>query len=398
MIYFGLQLYETYLTHKIFLFEVFVIYVWLIWIIKWVYANKYNKYSGCVKDKFNVSVLVPVLNEKRDIFIKTMQSIALNSPYEIVVVLDMFNKDNHLLQIAKKYTDKVFICENEPGKRHGIACGMEYTHGDIIVLADSDTIFEKNTIKNMTKPFLNHKVGGVTTKQHILYPNRNIISKFCNWMENVRFAISIPAQSVHGSIGCLPGRAIAFRREIIEKHMDEFLNESFLGIKCHSGDDRFLTSMALRDGWKTVYQSDAVIHTDCPVTWIMFIKQQLRWARSSQRETFKALPWLWKRPFTAFCFITDIITPVFFVGVVLSTIFNHIIGTTYFDIPLMAGIVFGLIGMNISLGFRQYPHLLNNKRDIMYLPLYTLFMTFVMTPIRIWGLLTIRKEKWMTRG
>lgn len=312
-------------------------------------------------------------------------------------MFDKYNTDKKLVDIAKQYTDKVFICEHAPGKRAGLACGFEHTPGDIIILTDSDTIFTKDTIKNMLKPFLDKSVGGVTTKQKILLSDRNIISKFCDWMENVRFAINMPAQSVYGSVGCLPGRAIAFRREIIEKHLDEFLNENFLGVQCNSGDDRFLTSMALKDGWKTIYQSDSVVYTDCPETWKVFIKQQLRWARSSQRETLKALPWLWKKPFTAFCFLTDIITPIFFTWVVIYTSVQIYLGISNFDIPLHYAVVFGIIGMNTSLGIRQYPHLLENKKDILYLPLYTLFMTFIMTPIRIWGLITIRHEKWMTR-
>lgn len=395
MIYFGIQLYETIITHKIFLFECFVLYVWMIWLMKWLTSRHYKKYTES-PEGLSTSVIVPCLNEKPNLFRKCLHSIIQSHPDELIVVLDKLDKNENLAKIAHEYTDMVYR-GTIAGKRQNLVDGLNMSTGDIIILADSDTIFLEDTIKNLIKPFTDERIGGVTTRQHIIDSHRNIISKFCNWMETIRFSINMPAQSVHGGVGCLPGRAIAFRREILVKNSNEFLNETFLGVKCNSGDDRFLTSRALRDGWNTVYQSDAVVFTDCPENFTELVNQQLRWARTSQRETLKSLGWLWKRPFTFFCFVTDIITPLFFAVVVINTAINWITHTSYFDIPIHSAIIMSLIGMNISLGVRQYPHLVNNHRDILYLPLYVLFMTFVMTPIRIWGLLTMRNKEWMTR-
>lgn len=396
MIYFGIQLYETLINHKIFLFELFVIYVWTIWMVKWHTSRSYIA-RGESPMEHTTSVVIPVLNEPPEVFRQSLESIVTSNPTEIIVVLDKMENSTELEQIAENYADKVIKCD-KAGKRPNLMCGVEHSHGDIIISVDSDTIFEPNTIHNLIKPFKDAEVGGVTTRQHILDPNINIISKFCEWMENVRFNISMPAQSVKGCIGCLPGRAIAFRRKIFLDNKNEFLNQTFMGRECNSGDDRVLTSFALRAGYKTVLQKDAVVYTDCPVTWIKFIKQQLRWSRSSQRETIISLPWLWKRPFTFFCFVTDIITPVFFAVVALSMVWTYITHTGYFDIPLKEAIVMAILGMNMSLGLRQYPHLLECKKDIVYLPLYVLFMTFVMTPIRIYGLLTMYDSGWMTRS
>ncbi len=396
MIYFTIQLYESLITHKIFFFEMFVVYVWLIWAIKWIVSRRYMQYYNDAP-KQSTSVIVPCLNEKPHIFEKCLSSIKQNNPSELIVIFDKLDKNVELRTIAREYTQNVFDCTDRPGKRTSVVYGLNKSIGNIIVLADSDSIFLNGMISNLIQPFHDEKVGGVTTKQHIINPNKNIIRKFANWMEHIRFSITVPAQSVFGSVGCLPGRAIAFRREIVEKHVDEFLNETFFGAKCDSGDDRFLTSLALKDGWKTVYQSTAEVYTDCPDKWSLFVKQQIRWARSSQRETLLSLVWLWKKPFTFVVFVTDITTPIFFIFVVGVTIYQYFTVNLYFDIPLWMSLVMGVIGMNISLGLRQYPHLKICKSDILYLPLYTMFMTFVMIPIRIYGLVTIRNNKWNTR-
>lgn len=395
MIYFFIQVYESIVTHKIFLFELFVIYAWLIWLVKWKVSRRYKPHDRPALG-LTTSVVIPVLNEPPELFIQSLQSIVANNPDEIIVVFDKLEKSQALRHIANKYATKVINC-NVAGKRPNLMCGVEHSHGDIIISVDSDTVFSIGSIKKLIKPFNDPKIGGVTTRQHILDPHINIISKFCEWMENVRFNISMPAMSVTGGIGCLPGRAIAFRREIFENHKHDFLNQTFLGHKCDSGDDRALTSYALRDGYNTVLQKDAIVYTDCPVTWGKFIKQQLRWARSSQRETVRSIPWLWKRPFTFFCFTTDIITPIFFAIVALNMAYRFVTHTGYFDFPLHEAAIMALVGMNMSLGLRQYPHMLECKKDILYLPLYVLFMTFIMTPIRIWGFFTMHNSGWMTR-
>ena len=44
-------------------------------------------------------------------------------------------------------------------------------------------------------------------------PSARWITRWADWLENSRALYSMPAQSVLGQIGCLPGRTIAFRRD-----------------------------------------------------------------------------------------------------------------------------------------------------------------------------------------
>ena len=53
----------------------------------------------------------------------------------------------------------------------------------------------------------------------------------------------MPAMSVLGTVGCLPGRTIAFRTAIVRQVMPEFLNQRFLGFVLEVSDDRTLTSL-----------------------------------------------------------------------------------------------------------------------------------------------------------
>ena len=283
--------------------------------------------------------------------------------------------------------------------------GVVNAESEIVLLKDSDTVFAPGSLAELLKPFADPEVGGVTSNQHIFNPNGNWVRRICEWMEDSRFKISTPAQSSSGVVGCLPGRAIAFRRNIVLSCLREFLNEQFLGTRCETGDDRSLTSHVLRRGYKTVYQRKAVVFTDSPSTFSDFVKQQLRWARSSQRYTLMAIPWIFKKPkILAFHFLTDMVTPFFFTAVVVVGGLNIVFGLDRVVLiegtpwaKLWSGILLGLIGMNLSLGFRQIPHFLSKKSDLVWLPIYTFVMTFVMVPIRLYGFFTMSNQGWMTR-
>ena len=92
------------------------------------------------------------------------------------------------------------------------------------------------------------RVGGVTTRQRILEPERSWITRWADWLENTRALYSMPAQSALGQVGCLPGRTIAFRRRILMQVMDKFMTEKFLGVFLEVSDDRTLTNLTLKAG------------------------------------------------------------------------------------------------------------------------------------------------------
>ena len=92
-----------------------------------------------------------------------------------------------------------------PGKRNAIDVGLAECTGDIVVLVDSDTIWTTDTLRELVKPFADAAIGGVTTNQRIIDPDRNVLTRWADWLENIRVEYSMPAMSVLGQVGCLPG-------------------------------------------------------------------------------------------------------------------------------------------------------------------------------------------------
>src|SRR5690606_4026046 len=214
-----------------------------------------------------------------------------------------------------------------PGKRNAVKVGTELSTGEITVLVDSDTVWTEGTLVELLRPFVEESVGGVTTRQRILEPERSWITRWADWLENSRALYAMPAQSVLGQVGCLPGRTIAFRRHILMRVMDKFMTERFMGVFLEVSDDRTLTNLTLKAGYRTVYQHTSLVYTDAPLRLKKLAKQQLRWARGSQYNTLRMLPWMLAHaPVLAFFFVLDIVLPFLLAGVIGGWVYRAAVG------------------------------------------------------------------------
>src|SRR6185503_10478765 len=111
---------------------------------------------------------------------------------------------------------------------------------------DSDTIWENGALEEMLRPFADPRVGGVTPRQAIFDVGTNFVRRFADWLEDLRYHLTVPAQSAFGQVGCLAGRTIAYRREALEPAVERLVSQSILGLPLHVGDDRVLTNELLR--------------------------------------------------------------------------------------------------------------------------------------------------------
>ena len=266
-------------------------------------------------------------------------------------------------------------------------------------MLDSDTVWAPGALTEMLRPFADPRVGGVTPRQAIFDVGDDPVRRLADWIEDLRYLMTVPAQSVFGQVGCLAGRTIAYRRTAFEPAVAALVSQTVFGVPQHVGDDRVLTSELLRAGWRTVYQSSARVETDAPPDWRTFWRQQLRWGRSSQRETILSLPWLWRRPVAFATFATDIVTPFALYAVVALGVAHALgAGDGRTGLPVGAEIGLGYAGMLASIGVRQIPHLRRRPRDVLRLPLFVLQLTFLMVPIRILAFATMLHQSWSTRG
>ena len=382
---------------------IFFAWLWTVWFSKVIPAKWYKIF----KDNHNptTSVIIPVVDEEDQLFRKVLKEITEQKPSQVIVVANGTHSPT-ILQASIDYNVEYLYLETA-GKRGAIAEGLKRVTNEVTVLVDSDTLWTENTLKELVKPFSNPRVGGVTTHQKILSPERNLLTRFANWMEETRSSNSMPAQSVFGRVGCLPGRTIAFRTSILKEVIDEFLTDEFLGVHLEISDDRTLTNYTLKLGYDTVYQRSSVVYTDAPVKLGAFVKQQYRWARGSQYNTIRMWPWLITHaPLTGLHFTSDVVTPFLTVGMLVH-MFKSIFGRKKKDYKLLNSprfaswkvqVPLAVIGACISAGIKNIYQIRKDPKEVVRLPIYAVLLTVLMTPIRIWGFMTSAYHaSWMTR-
>ncbi|QNE46962.1 glycosyltransferase [Glaciihabitans sp. INWT7] len=394
---------------EIYTFAVYSALIWALWVIKLVISSRYKPFTGTFTG--TTSVIVPVLDEPEDLFRDVLGRMVEQRPGEIIVVINGARNPT-LEAISDEFRPLVrWVHTPIPGKRNAVKIGTELSTGDITVLVDSDTVWTDNTLSELVKPFADVSVGGATTRQRILEPERSWITRWADWLENSRALYSMPAQSVLGQVGCLPGRTIAFRRSIMVRVMERFMTEQFMGVFLEVSDDRTLTNLTLKEGYRTVYQYTSLVYTDAPLQIKKLFKQQLRWARGSQYNTLRMLPWmLGHAPVLALFFVMDIVLPFLLAGVIGGWIFRSFTGQGYnfyegilkeYGVQSGIALVVGLMVLSsvLSMAIRQLRHLSEKPSDFFRLPVFIIVSTAFLMPIRLIGFFRMgHASGWGTRA
>ncbi|MFJ1793561.1 glycosyltransferase family 2 protein [Kitasatospora griseola] len=407
MLAFLLQLRQWWTVGTIYPFAVFMTGIWVLWFVRLGLARRYRPWKRPYQ--VTTSVIIPVVDEPVDLFYSVLDRIIDQQPTEMVVVIN--GKRNEALEQVCDQLGVYWQWTETPGKRNALKVGLEACTADIAVLVDSDTIWTPTTLSELVKPFRDEKVGGVTTRQRILDPGRSVLTRWADWLESVRCQYSMPAMSVLGTVGCLPGRTIAFRRKILLDCMDDFLSEKFLGVFLEVSDDRTLTNYTLKQGYRTVYQSTSLVYTDAPLHLRKLTKQQYRWARGSQYNTLRMLPWMLRHTrMLALFYVVDIVVPFVLLGSFASwaqALWRHTGPSLYMDLPLPAVhwkaitliLVLAAVMSVLSLAVRFGRHFAYRAQDLVYLPVFMVINTFILLPVRLLGFFRMgHNASWGTRA
>ncbi len=360
---------------------------WLSWFIRRIPASLYRPYTSTHREP--ITIVTPVYQEDPDIFRAALESWLANQHVaEIVCVIDV--TDEICQAIAAEYPVTI-ITTSEPGKRPALKLGWEQASTDLVALVDSDTIWAADVSDRVCEPFIDPRIGGVGTRQNVYNPE-SLLQRVNDIYLDARYFDENAAQTVMGrAVSCLSGRTAVYRRDLLVAHGDEFMEETFLGVPCNSGDDKRLTSLILRDGHHTFMQRSARVWSTFPDDTRTFFLQRLRWSRNTWRSDLRAFGqgWVLKRPFLAFTMadkavssFTLLVSPAFLVLALIR-------GEWIVALTLMAWWL-------VSRGTKILPHLRRRPRDLAILPFF-IGLTFVMAIVKIYALTTIRAQRWLTR-
>lgn len=345
----------------------------------------------------SVSVVVPSYREDPEILMKCLKTWLRQNPNEVIIVLDLDDVEC-AEQLATIEDDRLNVIHyRHEGKRSALGVGIRAAVGEIVVLADSDTLWTNGLLAAVQMPFLDPRVGAVSTQQNVYQRTTSIWRRVADWMVNLRYYDYVPAMGRKGAVICVSGRTAAYRRSVIVPMLPNLEHEFFLGRRCVAGDDGRLTWLVLASGYRTVHQSSARALSVFPATFRGFCKQRVRWSRNSARTYLTALwkGWLWKVPFVSKVTVLQILlTPVTMALTLGYLLFSRLQVTKELN---RAAITFAIAWLLIGRGIRGYSHLRRHPQEIFLLPLYALIVIFVALPIKAYAIATMNKQGWLTR-
>ena len=372
------------------------IWRWGVWLLRKLIGLRYVS-TPLANSSLTLSIVTPVYNEDPFLFKTALDSWMINAPNQLIAVID--HSDSACIAVFNEFVSaqhKNTLCyelivTQKPGKRAALADGILAATCDIVALVDSDTIWSEDIRELILPPFADPDVGGVGTRQNVLAPNSMPQRLFDVYLD-LRYLDEIRFLSAAGdALTCLSGRTAVYRHSAIFPLVDELVNETFLGKPVISGDDKCLTHLVQRDGWKVRYQDAARVYTPGADRMKIFLRQRLRWSRNSWRADLRALSskWLWKRRALAFQLVDRLVQPV-----------TTLIAPTYFILSLvyqqwLTTIV--LLGWwFVSRAIKIWPHLKRRRSNLMILPAY-IVISYWFAVMRIYAFFTMNEQGWITR-
>ncbi|HZD17571.1 MAG TPA: glycosyltransferase [Actinomycetota bacterium] len=360
---------------------------WLSWVVRRTPAAMYRPVENDHREP--LSIVVPVYQEEPDILALAIGSWLRNHVEEIICVIDA--TDARSIEVAARYPVRIVTTE-VPGKRHALRVGWEVAGTPLVALVDSDTVWADDVAEEVCRPFADPRVGGVGTRQNVVDP-RTPWQHLNDMYLDYRYFDELASQTVMGrAISCISGRTAVYRRDLLLRYGDEFEHETFLGVPCMSGDDKRLTTLVLEDGYLTVLQRSARVWSAFPRGARGFFRQRLRWSRNTWRSDLRALSrrWVWRHRFLAFSMIDKAVSS--FTLLVAPTVMAFAAWKGHWAVVAIIA-AWWLVSRSAKL----LPHLERRPRHALTMMPIFIVMSFVMALVKIAALLSIRRQRWLTR-
>jgi biofilm PGA synthesis N-glycosyltransferase PgaC len=239
-----------------------------------------------------VSVIIPVYNEGKVIERRIHNILDSSYPKEKIeiVVVDSGSKDKTRSIIEEKFSKMVILLREEvrKGKAHAINLAMKICKGEIVIITDAPTLFDKDTITQLVSSLKNPSVGGVSVLYHIPNANENQITAsehaFWSYKDKIRLL-----ESRAYSTSWLSGEACAFKKKIVTRLDDDTL-----------ADDSNVALQIITKGYKVVVNENSYFTEKSPIEVYEYFKIKARRVLGGLIETLRFSFFLFNRKYGCF--------------------------------------------------------------------------------------------------
>lgn len=286
---------------------------------------KLRRLAAVAQKKTTISVLFPGHNEGlvlRQAVVALGEQTCRN--LQIVVVDDGSTDDMAEIgrQLKAEGLIDVFVSTGlRGGKSAATNLGLTFCTGELVVVGDVDTSFDRYAIERILEPFEDPLVGCVSGNIGVRNYQSSIIAKFQAIEYLITISLGRRLSDLLGILMISSGAFSAFRRDAVI---------AVGGWDVGPGEDANMTLKLRRAGWKVRFAPEAWALTDAPETALALFKQRRRWNASFVRvrlDRFRAILNPFQRNFSLFnalgtmdLIVFSAILPIMFLVYIVSCI------------------------------------------------------------------------------
>ncbi|TWB48784.1 chitooligosaccharide synthase NodC [Bradyrhizobium sacchari] len=346
----------------------------------------------------SVDVIVPCFNEDPNTLADCLASLAsqdYTGQLQVFVVDDGSANRDVVAPIHKIYENdtrfSIILLAKNVGKRKAQIAAIRSSSGDLVLNVDSDTILAPDVVTKLVFKMHDPEVGAAMGQLIASNRSQTWLTRLIDMEYWLACNEERAAQARFGAVMCCCGPCAMYRRSALDLLLDQYETQFFRGKPSDFGEDRHLTILMLKAGFRTEYVPDAIAATVVPHSLGPYLRQQLRWARSTFRDTFLALRLLPELDgYLTLDVIGQNLGPLLLALSSLAALAQLLIGGS---IPWWTGLTIAAMTMvRCSVAALR-------ARELRFLgfSLHTPINIFLLLPLKAYALFTLSNSDWLSR-
>ncbi|OAF09200.1 chitooligosaccharide synthase NodC [Bradyrhizobium centrolobii] len=244
----------------------------------------------------SVDVIIPCFNEDPQTLSACLQSIASQDyagELRVYVIDDGSTNRGDVAPIHQAFARdprfEFILLQKNVGKRKAQIAAIRRSSADFVLNVDSDTKLANDVVTKLVGKMQDPAIGAAMGQLTASNRTESWLTQLIDMEYWLACNEERAAQARFGAVMCCCGPCAMYRRSALDLLLDQYETQFFRGKPSDFGEDRHLTILMLKAGFRTEYVPDAVAETVVPDSMAPYLRQQLRWARSTFRDTLLGL-------------------------------------------------------------------------------------------------------------
>jgi len=251
-----------------------------------------------------VTVLIPAYNEEK-VIVRTIRSV-LNSDYENLrtIVIDDGSSDRTYDVACEAYRDEIatgrlqVLSKPNAGKAEALNYAVGLLTEEYYVGIDADTVIARDAVSKLIGHFADPQVGAVAGNAKV----GNRVNLWTRW-QALEYITSQNferrALDLFNVVTVVPGAIGGWRTEAVRQGGGYPINTV--------AEDADLTMNLLEQGYKVIYEDQALAFTEAPIDAKGLMRQRFRWSFGTLQAVFKHKQAFTKNPAMGFFALPNIL-------------------------------------------------------------------------------------------